>query len=317
MGPSVSTLPRFAVIGAAKSGTSALYSYLGQHPEIYLPPRQEPSFFAFEGAEVNFRGPMGVEPAINRIAITNYADYQALFSPGVDCTGTNVCGDISPVYMYWPGTAERMKRHVPEVRIIAILRNPVDRAYSAFVHARRENREPLQVFDDALKAEPWRISKNWGFMWRYVDLGHYEKQLRRYYKLFDPQQIKVILYDDFRNDPARVCVELQTHIGVNGSFIPDTTVLYNVSGVPRSRSVHRWLSRDSWVGRGAAWVSPVIGKERLRRWQARLKNRNLTQEPVPSRSRQELTEYFREEILGLQDLIERDLDSWLKPARTT
>ena len=300
-------LPTFLVIGAAKSGTTALHHYLSQHPDCYLPPSQEPSFFAFEGTRPNFRGPNGMPASVNTGAVTALDDYLALFRDG---EGRPARGEVSPVYLYWPGTAERIKRYVPDVKLCAILRHPVERAYSSFMHAMREDKEPLGDFAAGLGAEPQRIAQNWGFLWRYADMGRYSQQLRRYYDVFPSSQIKVVLYDDLQRDARALCSELQAFIGVDPDFAPDVGVRHNVSGIPKSRVLHRALSRKGMLGRAAARVAPLIGVERLRRWQVAARSANLRQPPSSDRIPDELIERFRSDIDELERLTGRDLSHW-------
>jgi len=302
-------LPNFLVVGAAKAGTTALHEYLGQHPQVFLPDRQEPSFFSFEGQPVDFRGPAGSEAAVNQTAVRSLAEYEALFtvaSPGV------LRGEVSPVYLYWPGTAERIRARLPEVRICIILRNPADRAFSGYMHAVREGKEPEADFAAALAAEPQRIRDNWGFLWRYADLGHYPAQIRRYLDVFPPEQIEIVLYDDLQKDPVALCRRLFRFIDADPSFQPNISVRHNVGGRPRSRAVHKLLRRDGPLRSLARTAAPILGRERLRRAQVRLSSANLAGQALPAQQRAELVAAFRLEVEELAELIGRDLQAWLE-----
>ena len=301
-------LPHFLVIGAAKAGTTAVYAYLRQHPEIFLPLRQEPSFFAFEGMNLNLAGPHGTEAAVNRYAVTSLTEYAELFRIA---RSEQVLGDVSPAYLYWPDAARRIRRYIPQARIAVLLRNPADRAYSAYMHAVREGKEPIGDFQEALAAEPQRIAENWGLMWRYRDLGNYVEQLERYYAVFSAERIKVILFDDLVREPLQVCRDLQSFIGVDTEFRPDVSLRHNVSGVPRSRVLQRALRGGAGVRRVARAVAPFVGQQRLRRWQTHLSNQNVRKIPAEALDRKALTESFREEVAELQRLIGRDLSAWL------
>lgn len=301
-------LPTFVVIGAAKSGTTALYNYLRQHPDVYMTPREEPSFFAFADESPRFNGPDGTEASVNHTAVTSQSDYEALFAgakPG------QARGDISPGYLYWPGTAERLARMVPDVRIVAVLRHPVDRAYSAFMHARRESKEPLSDFCAALRAEPARIAADFGFLWRYADLGRYANQLAVYFELFPREQVFVALYDDLAADPHGLCARVQDFIGVDPSFVPDVSLRHNPSGIPRSRLAYRWLGSDSVIAQIARRAAPLVGNERLKELQARLRHRLLRREGLDPALRYELVGEWREEIQRLAALTDQRLDHWL------
>lgn len=133
------TLPNFLIIGAAKAGTTSLYHYLAQHPQIYMSPIKEPNFFALEERCVDFRGP-GDHLYIKQFSVTELERYRSLFQ-GV--THEQAVGEASPLYLYSPVAPARSHRYVPEMKLIAILRHPVDRAYSAFLHLLRDEREPI------------------------------------------------------------------------------------------------------------------------------------------------------------------------------
>lgn len=299
--------PTFLVIGAAKSGTTALHHYLGQHPDVFLPKQQEPSFFSFEGARPSFGAPEGASAAVNFFAVTELHDYLRLFDGGAQCPAR---GEVSTIYMYWPGTAERIRQHVPEAKLCAVLRNPVDRAYSAFMHAMREGKEPLGDFAAALEAEADRIQADCGPLWRYADLGFYSRQLVRFYDVFPASQIKIILYDDLLASPDRVCAELYEFIGVDPGWVPDMGMHHNVSGLPRSRVAQRLLGGDTPIAQAARVMAPLLGAARLRRWRLSLQRANVRRVPFPASQRGALLGRFADDIDSLQRLIGRDLSHW-------
>ena len=151
--------PSFLIVGAQKSGTTSLYHYLSQHPQVFMSSVKEPNFFAFEGQQVDYRGPAGQPASINLYSVTDWDDYQRLFA---DAGAAVALGEASTLYMAVPGTAERIRQRIPDVRIIAILRDPVDRAFSSYLHCRRTGREPYAEFETALQHERERIADNWG-----------------------------------------------------------------------------------------------------------------------------------------------------------
>jgi hypothetical protein len=298
-------LPNFLVIGAAKCGTTALYEYLGQHPDVFLSPNKEPQFFAFEDETLCFRGP-GV--TINQTAVTSLEAYRTLFA---GARGEKAVGEASALYLYVPKAADRIRQHVPGARLLAVLRDPIDRAYSSFMHLRREGREPLSDFRAALAAEPGRIADNWGFLWRYLDLGRYHVQLRRFYERFPREQLRVLLYDDFRDAQGAALRSVFGFLEVDEGFRPDTSLRHNVSGIPRSRWLYELVSGRGPAGRVLGAVVPAALMARVR---ARAASRLLRQEPLDPELRAELVERVREDVLRLQDLLGRDLSRWLEPA---
>jgi len=128
------TIPNFLIIGAAKSGTTSLYHALKQHPKIFMSPVKEPNFFALEGGELNY--PQGtVDPRYLAQCITTKEEYNQQFE-GV--SNEIAVGEASPIYLYHPQAPVRIKNCLPNVKIIVILRNPIERAYSNFLHHIRE-----------------------------------------------------------------------------------------------------------------------------------------------------------------------------------
>ena len=170
------SMPNFLIIGAAKSGTSSLYAYSKQHPEIYMSSLKEPRFFAFEGEKVDFCGPGS--DVFNQETITNLEAYRALFNRVSD---EKAIGEASPAYLCVPKAAECIYHYIPDVKLIVILRQPAERAYSSFLHTVRAGVEVNTDFTHALQEEEKRILNNWGFIWRHKTLGFYYPQLKPYF----------------------------------------------------------------------------------------------------------------------------------------
>jgi hypothetical protein len=149
-------MPNFLVIGAGRSGSTSLYHYLAQHPQIFMSPVKEPKFFALEGHALDFRGPG--DERIRVDTTTTLTAYRSLFD-GV--RGELAVGEASTLYLSHEAAADAIARHVPEMKLIAILRDPAERAHSAFQHLTRDGYEPLANFEDALCDEPRRMAEGW------------------------------------------------------------------------------------------------------------------------------------------------------------
>lgn len=296
------TLPNFLVIGTGKAGTTSLHRYLAQHPQVYVSPVKETNFFAMEGQKLAFTGP-GDERAKGG-SITHLDDYQALFDGVGDETAI---GEVSPLYVYSPHAAANIQRHIPKARLIAILRHPAERAFASYIMKVRDGVETLG-FEEARQAEAERIAAGWGSM-HYVSAGFFYQQLRRYYDRFPPEQLKVFLYEELRERPLEVIAQVFEFLGVDSGFVPDMSTRFNVSGIPRSRTLHRILSGPNIVKRAAATLIPRRLRSSLK---TRIKNLNLERQPLTTSTRQELIEIYRDDITQLQDLIGRDLSHWLE-----
>jgi hypothetical protein len=275
-------MPNFLIIGAMRAGTSSLYQYLKQHPEIYMSPVKEPEFFV-PGTQWSQ-------------AITEPAAYEALFS-GV--SSEKAFGEASTEYLPNRGAAERIRRTLPDVKLIAVLRDPADRAYSDFLHRAREGKERLSDFGQAITKGQYRDD--------YMRLGFYHAHLMNYRELFRGEQLKVFLYDDLRDDPVRLTQNVFEFLGVNRHFVPDVSVKHNLSTVPRNRSLHA-LFGSRQLRQAARIVTPPQARRAIRR----VISRWLTTRPeYPQAIRRQLIEMYRPDICKLQDLLQRDLTKWL------
>ncbi len=298
------------IIGAGKSGTTALYEYLSEHPDVFMSPVKETNFFALEDTEM-------VDPKDDPEqmyhypwSITDWGDYNKLFD---DVTTESAIGEVSPMYLYSDRAALSIKERLPSMKLIVILRNPVDRLYSRFMHLARENRKPSDKFEDALnRGSIW---------WKRNDLvkeGFYFKHLKTYYQLFDKDQIQVILYDDFKTDPLKVVQNIYDFIGVNNWYEPDFNTEYNVSGIIKNPALDRLIGQKSVIKELAGKMSPkikeaVTNNQQLKKWVNQLRKKNLVKVPISTETRNAMIqEIYGHDIERLQELINQDLTNWLK-----
>lgn len=302
------SMPDFLIIGAPKAGTTSLYYYLCQHPQIFMSPNKEPHFFAFEGSQPNFRGPGDERAWLNTNSVVNLSEYQQLFKRA---TAQQKCGEASTMYLYLKESCDRIYHHIPNVKIVAILRHPVDRAYSHYVHMRRDGREWETDFEQALNQAGDRISKNWSPALHYRQVGLYTEQLQRYLKVFDPAQIKIYLYDDLVKDPTLLYRNLFEFIGVDSTIKLDTSARHNTtSAIRKNKLLHDFLTNPNGLKSALKKVMPAHIRKPL---SAKVYRKNAAAvQPLSSELRQKLTASFKPEILRLQDLIDRDLSDWIQ-----
>ena len=296
-------VPGLIVIGAARSGTTALYEQLRQHPQIFLSPSKEANYFAFEGEPLDYRGP-GADFVNNSVA--TWDDYVNLFA---DAPSDAVIGDISPLYLYAPKAAERIRTRLPDAKLVAILRNPIDQAFSHFQYARAWTIEPLESFDAALDAEPQRLRDHWQPLFQYSDFPRYAEQIRRFQAHFPPSQLKIFLYEDYRADPHGVLREIFEFVGVDADFVPTLDPRTNMGGDPRSPLLQSIIMRPNLLGSLAAVFLPQALRRRIR---DRLSRLNVVRADLSPSARERLAAKLRPEILDLQGLLGRDLSMWLE-----
>lgn len=296
-------MPQFLLIGAARAGTTAIYSYLRQCPEIFMPRVKEPNFFAFEGQTLACRGP-GADYINN--SITRLADYRDLFAtspPGA------VLGEASPLYLFADQAAARIRHHAPDARLVVVLRNPVEQAFSHFMYATKQRIEPLTDFVAALNAEDQRIADGWQPLFGYSRFPRYSEQLARYLALFPREQILIRLYEEFERDPATLMQDILAHIGVTSGFRPDMAVKHNAGGVPKNRIFQDFLMKSNPVTRAIGLVVPQETRLRIR---DRLAGFNLKrEETIPPEARAILLARLGDQIRALEPMIDRDLSNWL------
>jgi hypothetical protein len=189
----------FIVAGAQKGGTTALGYYLREHPELCLPRRKEPHFFDTDRHFV-------AEPI-------DYSPYHAGFAPG---PAQRLLGEVTPDYLFWPTAPARIARYNPTMRLIAVLRNPVTRAFSQWNMARQKGREPLS-FLQALAAEreraqllPPRQAKRFAYAGR----GFYTQQLMRLWRYFPQEQTIVFKSEELLGAPAAVLARIADFLGI-------------------------------------------------------------------------------------------------------
>ena len=303
------TMPNFCIIGAAKSGTTSLYQYLKQHPQIYMSPVKEPRFFGLEGEIPNFQGPR--DEQTNRVLKCNLEEYQSLFR---EVANETAIGEASPWYLYLEKAPLQMRHHIPDAKLIVMLRNPVDRAYSSFLHQFQRGAEPLNNFSQALLDEERRIRQNWRPIWHYKQLGFYHQQLSRYLKVFDRQQIRVYLYEDFCNEPLSLLQNIFDFLNVDDTFTPDVSRKYNVTRVPPNQTLRTLMNKPNPIKLAIKSLLPDKLCQSLKANFSGVGNytaKSIKPKLAPE-VRSQLIEEYRDDIFKLQDLIHKDLSHWLK-----
>lgn len=293
-------LPTFLVIGAQKCGTTSLYHYLDAHPDVYMSRLKEPHFFAWEGRDFDLAGPNAEHGAWQ--LVSSLADYEALFEPGADHRAR---GEASSGYLQAPHAAEAMRRHAPDLRLVAILRNPIRRAQSAFQHARRQGIEPLSDFEAALDAEPQRLREGWTGLVHYTSAGMYAAALAPYLACFPVSQVRLYLNDDLQRDPVRLMQDLYRYIDVDPSVIPPVETQHNTGRAVRSPAIDLFVRRSGLAG----LVRRAVPESVARRVYGTLNER--APDPVPDRVAGRLAEHFAADLARLSELMGRDLSGWL------
>jgi hypothetical protein len=295
-------LPNFLIVGASKSGTSSIYHYLRQHPDIYLSDKQKEGRY-FSQMAGNFQGPGDAN--IDKTITKTLEEYETLFESYKD---ENAIGDISPEYLYFhKQSIPLIQRDLGEsAQIVIILRSPIDRAFSGYMHFKRDSRETLS-FEEGLQMEKERMAKNWVWAWQYKNSGLYYKQVKAYLESF--KSVKVIVFDDFEKEPQKVLAEMCAFFGVDETFQFNTEYKYNVSGEPKNKMLYKLETSRGLINLAKKMVPD--------KWVKKVRNiitgeKQMIKPGMNEDTRLDLIEFFRSDILKLQALIQQDLSHWLR-----
>ena len=223
-------LPDFLILGAPKAGTSALHAALAQHPELAMSPIKEPKYFLCGDAPPPlFTGPGDAHS--RREWIWRRGDYLDLFA---DPSAEVLCGESTPLYLADSDARRRIAATIPQARLICVLRDPVDRAYSNWTHLWVDGLEPIPDVVDACFAEHGRIRAGWAPFWHYLRLGRYGEQLDTLYKLFPRDHVLILRYRELVDTPKdaldRVCGFLGVRQGVVSAIPGDNTRPFIMDG---------------------------------------------------------------------------------------
>jgi len=318
MAPTPQHLPNFFIVGAPKAGTTSLYHYLSQHPEIYMSPIKEPCHFSSEirpenfsdeiraGAEAAFReqqqylqGPM-TEQRFGGLGM-DWEDYMKLFR---NVKAETAIGEASVRYLWSKTAAANIQAKIPHAKILVVVRDPVSRAFSEYLELITVGRLRYsfrKYVESCLNCEPGKIS----LWWPVLEAGLYYESVKRYLDRFPRENVHILLYDDYRAEPAPVLAEIFRFLGVDSSFTPDLSKRHNEARVPRFLLIGRLLNkRGVWNGLGSllpTGFTPLLRKIALR-------PRDMV---VASPSDREfLLRYYGDDIRKLAELLNRDLTAW-------
>jgi len=311
-------MPTFLIVGAVKAGTTSLHEYLQMHPEIFMSPVKEANYFSdadmlFEHFNVDYRqdininldkyldGPM--EKKVHIAHVRTSEQYHKLFR---DAHHAKAIGEVSNSYLYLPSTPSRIKSELPDVKIVMILRNPVERLYSQYLMNLKLGKIVERDLLKEIEEDKKKQIKGWGVSHLYLEVGNYYEQVKRYYDNFPAENIKVILFDDFKKDATGVMKDLFAFLRVDANFEIDMTQRYNEAGMPRFGKLNYWLTQIGVYGLVKRIFSPVF-KEKV-------KSLIYTKDNIPKikdAEKSHLQDYYRNDIEQLSRLINKDLSNWL------
>lgn len=298
---------KFLVVAAGKSATTALFYYLIQHPDVFVPPSKEPHYFSNLGNRM--LNPFTRELVKEKIT-HSWEEYQSLFAGSAG----KIQGDCSTSYFYYyRDSINNITAALgSEVKIIILLRDPVERAYSAYWHLRREEFTNIS-FDDYLRVEEgFSESETWG-AFLVKNAGIYSPQLAAYLKAFP--SVKIVFFDDFVVDPIAVSSEILDFIGATGTVDLKRPTYTNKTGSSR----FAWLSsliKNDW--RGKKWIRKLaelaIGKAKFDDVVNTVLEKNYVKPiTMSTEARNYLEDYYFHDVLKLERILGKEVSwQWVK-----
>ena len=296
-------LPNFLIVGAAKSGTSSLHNYLNQHPEVFMPSYNK------EGMKVKEPRFLIKDLVENRLhnGVWNWEEYQSLFDKVTD---EKAIGESTVLYLYYFEEAiKNIKYRLDEnVRIIIMLRNPVDRAFSAYTHVARSVKEQLS-FEKALEIEHERLELDFTLtpMVMYKDMGLYYNMVKAYLDNFE--NVHIIMYEDFKSDTAKVVKKTLEFLGLNSKVSLETGLKHNVGGKSwKTPFLKHFFMKDNFVKKLFRMVLSFSLRKKVRIFLESILKHNS--KPINTETRENLVMFFKEDVSKLEQLLQINLKHW-------
>jgi Sulfotransferase family len=298
-------LPDFFVIGAPKAGTTALHVALAQHPSLFMSRVKEPKFFLTDGPPPGGRGPG--DAATYRKYVWRRADYEALFDAAPQ---GSLRGESTTLYLRNAEACRRIREMVPDARLIAVLRDPVDRAHSNWTHLHSAGLEPEADFRRACAQEERRMAAGWAQFWRYIGQGKYGEQLSDLYSLFPREQVLLLMYRDLRERPIEALDQVCDFLGVATGAVTELPA-ENVTAQASHSLINRVLR--TVVRHGGTVDDRLPGPMRRAvsgRAERLLQREQGLRKPLTTAERAELIPHFEADIELLESITGRSFDHW-------
>ncbi|HEU5035245.1 MAG TPA: sulfotransferase [Mycobacteriales bacterium] len=290
-------LPNFLVLGAARCGTTSLHYYLAEHPDVVMSAIKEPNYFLFRQTGEGPRPCIADDRRLLAKSVPDRDRYERLFPHPAAAVG-----EASPLYLYTCETPELIRAQAPAAKLIAIVREPVERTWSHFVYVNDDlGDRTVDAFADAVERElplpyePYRTGTH------FVRLSAYAEQLQRYRDTFPAEQLLVVRYDDLVGATADTLARICRFLGIDDGFEFDTTVRYNPSSGEQSlvARVDRML-RPAFPYLKRALPASVTGRLARGRARVRAAQRQDAQVPLPPALLDRLRTHFAPDLAWLE-----------------
>jgi len=295
--------PNFFIVGAARSGTTSIYNYLKQHPEIFLSEIKEPRFLSSKYNMLPHNGPG--DKKIDDHTVKSDKKYFDLFK---NINSEKIIGEGSTENLYYYKTADRIKTLAENPRILILLRNPVGRAYSSYWLLVSQKREK-ESFENALKLEEDRIKQNYEFIWHYKNVGLYYNQVKYYLETFNDSNVKIVIFDDLKENPDRTLNDILRFLGLNSDYKINFKSKYNASGSVKNKFIYNLIKKNNVFKK---FIKCLLPRGMSRKLGRSVMNKNYQKPEMNTETEAYLKKYFKRDVEKLEMLIDRKLNFWLE-----
>ena len=292
---SMMNTPNLFIVGAAKAGTTSLYSYLLAHPEVFLSAKKETNYFSWQDI-------LDQNLYYQTENITTAESYQSLFSP---VAGQKIIGEVSPSYLFYPKVAERLYKFNPDAKIIILLRDPVARAVSHYSMDKRLGYVNLQLEDiihDKNQSHKMKLHYQ-----QYIDLGMYTNQVRRYLDIFPQGQIRIFEFDQLKKHPKIMMNQISDFLDIDSQYEYPIEVVHNPNISPRFNFVKLLFQQPKLRNLVKATINP--------RWLNYVKQilfKHKSKQSISPDLELALWNLFKDDVKELQSVLKLDLSHWKK-----
>lgn len=298
-------VPNFLLVGGARCGTTSVVEGLRLHPDVFVTEPKEPHYFAFHRTGARFTAP-GDDHTVNRVSVTDREAYLALYP---EDHGYRALGDgsVSTMYYHQDALPEVLAMN-PAMKLIVLLREPVERAYSAHQYLRARGLEPVEDFLEAVALEEERRAAGWHHMWHYTAVSRYADSVAAMQAAVPPAQLGIWFYDDLNRDYPGTLDEIFGFLGVAPPAGQTEEVpRVNISGRPKYQAVSRALG---WAT-GNETVRTTVKRVTSYRLREGVRRRVLRSGGLPPEAREQLAPVFEPDLASLRTLLPLGGPPWL------
>lgn len=285
----------FFIVGAPKTGTTSLYHYLNEHPEIVMSSKKEPDYFSDKA--IHQQGMYYGEQRINTIE-----QYEALFP---NDASDKKLGEASVSYLFYPNVANDICQYNPDAKIIIMLRNPIDRAYSHYLMDYR-----LGLVNDSFEdiiAQQSTSKQAKLYYQQYIEVSTYAQQIKRYLDVFSRENILVIDYEEFKKDVKGIVKKVYAFLEVDDVFVADVNKRHNAYTMPKNEAIRKVYSLV-YLRKVLNILLPKTLTKRIRSMFFKKDKKPILSE----HTRTQLKVFFKNDVVELSKMLSMDFSKWIK-----